>query len=69
MCRNIIDAIEEAENNQPFDPYHGPDSLSDDDEIIIVPPNVTIASGRRSISMTDWKQLMQEWADFQRSNS
>ena len=68
-CIDIIENIEAAENEQYFEEYHGPDSLSDSDTIELIPPNVLIASGNWSIPMTDWKQLMQEWADFQRSNS
>ncbi len=63
-CEYIIETIENAQNGLPFDPYHGPDSMSSDDQFDIVPPNVVYGGGIWSLPMEDWKQIMQAWRDF-----
>lgn len=66
-CEGVIENIIAAQNSEYYEEFVGPDSLSDDDTIELSPPNVIV--GGWSVSMTDWKQLMQEWIDFLNSYS
>ncbi len=66
-CKSIVDAIDKALNNRPYSPEHGPDSLSDDDELEIIPPHVIYGGGEWKMLMRDWKQLMEEWIEFRNS--
>lgn len=68
-CEHIIESIKNAQNGLPFQPYHGPDSMSDDDQFDIVPPNIIYGGGEWSMPMEEWKRIMQAWKDFIVSNS
>lgn len=64
LSTHIIQEIQSAQNGQYFEPFQGPDSLVDEDEIEISPPNIILNNGEWSVSMNDFKELLEEWKDF-----
>lgn len=60
----LIENIDLALAGEQFEMFHQPDSLSDNFQIIINPPNVIVSSNNYSISLQDMKGLLQEWLAF-----
>lgn len=61
---DLIENIDLALAGEEFEMFHQPDSLTDDFEIKINPPNVLISKNNYSVSLQIWKELMQEWLTF-----
>jgi len=63
----FIEEIELAENGQfqDMDEFWQPDSLTDSFRCFISPPNIILGkSSNYILPLQDFKELLQEWADF-----
>lgn len=61
---DLIENIDFALTGEEFEVFYQPDSLTDNFEIKINPPNVLISKDNYSVSLQVWKELMQEWLLF-----